>query len=288
MNKAVQKKFDDLRRYTSGLKVSEIEIRGRVRRLEKALEQQIALNNQLVVAGSKATADDLQVIEEERGMGVFRSETCGLEQRLVRIEAEQKVQHAEIRKLDEGVGQTWRDVKGNVRRIVDLDTSHLENILKGGFAKRQDTIDAINAELARRAESERWRKKLAAEKDEYGVQNGYTVETDYAAAEEEARERARRFTEKRLKQSRDRLNNSRKNYEARRDISSFTFLKVGQVLSWKGEPVKIKYIWLRETDGAFCVTFARLGGGIAGETYIVRPLTEIEGVVRYGRIHKSL
>ncbi len=68
-----------------------------------------------------------------------------------------------LRKLEEVTGRVWKDADGNIRRIVDLDTSHLRNILQGRFTQKVETIRAIRKELKRRETSEQWRKKLQQE-----------------------------------------------------------------------------------------------------------------------------
>lgn len=77
-----------------------------------------------------------------------------------------------MRRMEEVVGQTWKDADGNVRRIVDLDTSHLRNILQGRFTEKVAVITAIRKELKRRETSEQWRKKLQ-QQDECRSRKGY-------------------------------------------------------------------------------------------------------------------
>jgi len=64
-----------------------------------------------------------------------------------------RVEHveSEVARIIEGLGGVlWKDVRGRKRWIATLSTGHLQSIMDGGFAKREDTRHMIQSELERR------------------------------------------------------------------------------------------------------------------------------------------
>ncbi len=84
-----------------------------------------------------------------------------------RVTTELSRNRAELSRHKTAIGETWKPTNGNVLRIVDLDTSHLRNIIQGGFADgNRDVVQSINAELKRRRLSAEWRVKQGNENDD--------------------------------------------------------------------------------------------------------------------------
>ena len=84
-----------------------------------------------------------------------------LESELTSTMAENVVMRAKIKRLMEALGGVlWKDVHGVLRPITLLSTSHLKNILAGGFAKGHSTRLLIASELKRREVDRRYRSPL--------------------------------------------------------------------------------------------------------------------------------
>lgn len=229
-------------------RITQLEVRARLaevamHKTEITIEQQVALNDRIIAELSrhKEKAKEAKDLSD-------------------RVTSELSRNRAELSRHKEVIGVTWKDGSTNMRRIIDLDTSHLRNIVQGGFADDNgDVVRAINAELKRRDLSAKWREKQGRKDDTRQLKGHDTIA--------ELRKH-RKLLERREDGRRDR--------EASKHRRLLSILTPGRSeLVWRGREVMVCEIKLNQFNEAM----AHLRG-LDGSTVAKAPLDQVENAYR--------